>query len=360
MTIEVSGTQLAALVRGESISVGPSKRVITLDDGPFAVNPFEKKSYPAPHCGRPGEQGGSAPRSECSGASERDSANDLFQHIPGTKRWDAVRDALDAIDSVHEIDIWRTLPLKETRAANKGASYHIMFGSPNNFMIKLSDRYGETEEISIVHEIGHHIDHWLLGQNEPYAPRWFMATVANSLSGAGMSVSGIEDAIDRIRKYPVQLSDLVEEGEYEYIEPSDEISRAGLYLWDAIKKSQGYRDLENFKTYTGRVEIPNPPDDYFFGQRSNPDFETVKKVSEVNPIVLGVPFSLLRNFREPREIFARAYSQYVALRSGNERMILAVDENNRFAKSGSYPIAWEWDDFEPIANQFDSLFRSKR
>ena len=48
MTIEVSDIQLAALVRGERIAVGPSKRVITLDDGPFVV---QRHHGPGPHSG---------------------------------------------------------------------------------------------------------------------------------------------------------------------------------------------------------------------------------------------------------------------------------------------------------------------
>ena len=46
MTIEVSGKQLAALVRGEAIMIGPTKRVITLDDGPFVVNRHHAEIHP--------------------------------------------------------------------------------------------------------------------------------------------------------------------------------------------------------------------------------------------------------------------------------------------------------------------------
>jgi len=47
MTIEVTRTQFAALVRGETAVVGPSKRVIKLEDGPFEV----KHHGPGPHPG---------------------------------------------------------------------------------------------------------------------------------------------------------------------------------------------------------------------------------------------------------------------------------------------------------------------
>lgn len=60
MTIEVSGSQLAALVRGDAIMIGPTKRVITLDDGPFVVSGGPGSGHRG-HAGRPGEVGGSLP-----------------------------------------------------------------------------------------------------------------------------------------------------------------------------------------------------------------------------------------------------------------------------------------------------------
>lgn len=356
MTIEVNEKQLAALVRGDAVSVGPSKRVITLDDGPFVVN----RSYPAPHCGRPGERGGSAPRSECATGRDLDSARDLFQHIPKTKRWDVVRDSLDAIDAVHGIDVWEALPIQETRAKRKGASYHILERHPYRFMVNIHDEYGENTEISVVHEVGHHIDHWLLGEKEPYAPLWFSEAIAAQygLSHHQLSVCGNEDMVDRLSGYSVQDFDEIEGSEAwrETRTPSEEVSLKGIYLWDAITDSQAYRALQEYKS--GRQEIKPIPEDYFLGDRDNPEWVAANKTFD-RPIVTDVPFSVMRVLRTPREVFARAYTQYISVRSGDKDMTRAINENIDFASAGGMPIHWEWDDFEPIANSFDSLFRSK-
>lgn len=476
MTIEVNENQFAALVRGDAVSVGPSKRVVTLADGPFVVNrhygpgphkgtgtpqdvhgngakgetkvggmqvdrfaigdkkvtlavvdlrdghilqtadnetaeeagwhhnfwvdpryddllgndeaavvwfegqdatpwhfegPLPRelaekvmsqltlrnrysvvRSYPAPHCGREGERGGSAPRSECAAGYDRGSAHELIQHIPKTKRWDVVRDGLDAIDAVHGIDVWRSLPLKETRAKGKGASYHIKGGLPHGFMIKFHDDYGEDALTSVVHEVGHHIDHWLLGQKEPYAPLWFSESLAEQYGLEGkitISVTGMQDLVDSLKAYSLPGED------YFIAHPSEELAEKGFLLWDAIANSKANEDLLAFKSGSREVAVP---DDYFLGNRDNPTF-VASEARLKNPVILHVPFDTLRSLRRPREIFTRAYTQYIALRSGNEKMNRMINESNSFTKSGGTPIQWEWNDFEPIAGAFDELFRSK-
>ena len=355
MTIEVNENQFAALVRGDAVSVGPSKRVVTLADGPFVVN-----SYPAPHCGREGERGGSAPRSECSAGYDRDSANDIFQHIPKTKRWDAVRDSLSAIDSVHGIDIWEALPLQETRAEKKGGSYHIAGGKPKRMMIKFEDGYGESTEMSIVHETGHHIDHWLLGQSEPYGMLWFSEAVAEQYGKEGkisISVTGLQDMIDRLSSYSVQDDKMtlgVDELHFA-LEPSDEISEAGIYLWDAIANSPSYQKMMKFKSGHREVVVP---DDYFMGERDNPTW-SASEARIKNPVILDLPYGVTTVLKRPREVFTRAYTQYIAHRSGNENLTRAINETVDFTNAGGAPTQWEWDEFEPIAGAFDELFRRK-
>jgi hypothetical protein len=56
----------------------------------------------------------------------------------------------------------------------------------------------------------------------------------------------------------------------------------------------------------------------------------------------------------PVESFARAYSQWIATRSSNARLKQEVKE--RQAREGSL---WEPDDFEPIAREFDKIFKPK-
>jgi hypothetical protein len=62
--------------------------------------------------------------------------------------------------------------------------------------------------------------------------------------------------------------------------------------------------------------------------------------------------------RQPVEMFARGYSQWVALRSGNLMMRAQVDERNFLANRGGPRLQWQWDNFEPIAGAYDRLFRA--
>jgi hypothetical protein len=55
---------------------------------------------------------------------------------------------------------------------------------------------------------------------------------------------------------------------------------------------------------------------------------------------------------QPYEVFARSYAQWVAQRSGDADMIMEV---RRIRDGTRPPIQWDYDEFEPIANAFDSL-----
>jgi len=55
---------------------------------------------------------------------------------------------------------------------------------------------------------------------------------------------------------------------------------------------------------------------------------------------------------EEQEAFARAYSQYVALKSRNRRLARELG----VVKAFTYPAQWEENDFVPLARELDSLF----
>ena len=375
MTIEVSDKQFAALVRGGSAVVGPSKRIVSLDDGPFVVSHYG----PGPHPGTGtsqdvhGEGGGArgnysdkttALQKKYYRAAEAGSgdylpyeflrsSHDIFKHIPGTARWDRLRAVLDSIDKVHGINNWMALPLKETRAGGKGGSYHISDKMPQYFMIKFYDEYGESTEMSTVHEIGHYIDHWLLGEQEPYAPAWMSEVVGAQYGPDHQPAIGFtnrQDMVERIQKYPIQI------GQSDFDVPDGELVSAGISVWDAITDSQSYRELKEYNPGIKKVTGAELPDDYFLGDRPG----TPTRGNEDLTVSYQVPFAIQRNMLRPRENFARAYSQYIALRSENETMIRQVDEAIRFTnEGGGIPTNWEWDDFEPIAASFDRLFEKK-
>ncbi len=377
MTIEVTQAQFAAIVRGEAAVVGLSKRVVELKDGPFMVKHYGPGPHPGTGTSQDVHGSGGGARGNFSGPTvalrreyERTvnapgydasylnkefirSAHDIFKHIPGTARWDRVRQTLDAIDKVHGIDNWMPLPLNETRANTKGGSYHHRDKMPSKFMIKFYDEYGDGVEMSIAHEVGHYMDHWLLGEQEPYAPAWLSEVVGEQYGPNHRPVMGFtnrQDMVKRIQKYPIQI------GQSDFDVPDSEVVDIGVSIWDTITDSRAYRDLKVYKPGIKKMTGDELPQDFFDGERgSNAVFYGDPSLS----VTFDIPSAAKRSIIRPRENFARAYAQYIALRSGNETMIRQIDETNKFTKSGGMPLQWEWDDFEPIARGFDRLFKKK-
>ena len=58
------------------------------------------------------------------------------------------------------------------------------------------------------------------------------------------------------------------------------------------------------------------------------------------------------------ELWARSYAQYIAVRSGNAKMMAELRKEQAEQKSARVPITAQWqdDDFEPIARAFDTIF----
>jgi hypothetical protein len=57
------------------------------------------------------------------------------------------------------------------------------------------------------------------------------------------------------------------------------------------------------------------------------------------------------------EMFARAYAQYIAKKSGNPKMIQELKYRQGSPIAGSkYPDQWDDDDFEPIAKEIENIF----
>ncbi len=75
-----------------------------------------------------------------------------------------------------------------------------------------------------------------------------------------------------------------------------------------------------------------------------------------SPARYAVNRAYLRYLLEDREQFARAYAQYIAVRSKDARMLQQVEAINR---EGVYRRQWSDDDFEPIGRAFDALFTTK-
>lgn len=61
---------------------------------------------------------------------------------------------------------------------------------------------------------------------------------------------------------------------------------------------------------------------------------------------------------EPEELFARSYRQFVAVHSGDPRLLQAIgNRQNTPGYEIGYNIQWEDQDFEPIADALEKVFR---
>ena len=67
----------------------------------------------------------------------------------------------------------------------------------------------------------------------------------------------------------------------------------------------------------------------------------------------------LRYLTGPDEVFARAYAQWVTLRSGSPILRAQLEEVRADSKRGGYPEQWDDDDFLPLADELDRVFREK-
>ena len=56
-------------------------------------------------------------------------------------------------------------------------------------------------------------------------------------------------------------------------------------------------------------------------------------------------------------MFARAYTQYIAERTGDARMAEYIRGQN--AEDNAYKCQWERNDFKPVADAFDAMFAAK-
>jgi hypothetical protein len=58
---------------------------------------------------------------------------------------------------------------------------------------------------------------------------------------------------------------------------------------------------------------------------------------------------------ETREVWARSYAQYIAIKSGNPKLMAQLRRGQEFSRTG-YPDQWDDTDFEPVMTAMDNLF----
>jgi len=81
------------------------------------------------------------------------------------------------------------------------------------------------------------------------------------------------------------------------------------------------------------------------------DNDTWRSLRDDHSIPLSV--RARRYMTAPDEIFARAYAQWIALESGDPELKAAIERE----RAGPVPWTWTWEEFEAIAEAFDTLAR---
>jgi hypothetical protein len=70
---------------------------------------------------------------------------------------------------------------------------------------------------------------------------------------------------------------------------------------------------------------------------------------------------MIRYLVDKSELFARAFSQYIAYASGSEVLQQEVDVLRRATRRAMYyPLQWEGEDFKPVYEALDKLFTEKK
>ena len=273
------------------------------------------------HRGRPGKRGGSLPD-----AVAGENLRQYLTGIPKTPLWAPVNRAIDAIEKVHgvyplpELRVWRS------QSKQRRGAYHTIVTpdgqwQPESMSVvlnKLENAVGDKESraLTTAHEIGHFLDHVMFGRPDNF-------TTDDMIDGEA-SLPGQEDKLLAISFNP------------------DE-ARALQNWWEAVRNSDAYKAMAGLE-----------PGYYHIGR----DGMAHKGMGPSPFSYYKISPSLLNNWRQAREYFARSYAQYIAVRSGDPWMLNEVESELEVARKDIAYTQWEEDDFEPIADAFDKLFDS--
>lgn len=91
--------------------------------------------------------------------------------------------------------------------------------------------------------------------------------------------------------------------------------------------------------------------------QSNPTSSTVEVNSKGKTYNLNVDPPYVSYLLEKKEIFARSYAQYIAVRSGDTTLLSQI--NAKANNERGYPSQWKAEDFEEVAIAMDNIFKKK-
>ena len=204
--------------------------------------------------------------------------------VPAGRAFDPVRRALEAIDSVHGDGVLPLLPVIRTRGRVQVGAYEWNEHTGESLRLSFSST-GTHPELSVVHEIGHFLDHRGLGRR-------------------GELGSAIGAALNLLR---------------------------------AIEVTEAFARLQALRLRR-RVRVKTP---------IREEFETVNQ-------------RLVLYLLDPRELFARAYAQFIALASGDAALVEQLNDLRSSRRGTVYHDIWEDDDFSGVATEFVRLFERRR
>ncbi len=234
--------------------------------------------------------------------------------VPAGKKWDWARKALAALDRVHSDGVLEDLPLKDSSARTYLGAYSFRFNKGKSIAISGAGQKAHPYN-TLFHETGHWLDH-LAVKNPELAGR---------------------DAVLAQYRFTTQAT------------------------------GRGFDPLLD----EWRDATMNSPTVKVLGQWRNR--------GEGSP--LGVAADHIAYLLRSDEVWARSYAQYVALRSGDNEALAELRLMQRGVKRATsgpiststrmntkplghepdpdtwdYPVVWQDDEFEPIAQAFDRLF----
>ncbi|RZU28315.1 hypothetical protein EV284_6481 [Streptomyces sp. BK022] len=228
----------------------------------------------------------------------------------------AVDRARKAIAKVHGVpDVVPVLPvITQVDRAGKlpAAGEYLVSPSPGGAAEPVSlfiSPTGVQPALTAVHEIGHVLDHLLLGAGRD----WF------ATSGRGEPVHVDDDLTD---------------------------------WWAAVERSKPYQLLRLMQ-----LRLRN---------KDTVHWSVIRHPSTGEERPVSVTRGEVDYYVSPREMFARAYAQWIALRSGDPVLLqlLKNDIERGFGNiisglSGWYPRQWPEEDFAEIAAELDAIFAAR-
>jgi hypothetical protein len=108
-----------------------------------------------------------------------------------------------------------------------------------------------------------------------------------------------------------------------------------------------------FAQFRSAVEA-SPTYQVLKGRQSEKTFQLTKPSGMV--INYDIDRKFLKYVLGDDEVWARAYSQYIAVRSGDDVMMAEIAKWRTMNSHQVYPLQWTDDEFEPIAAAIDKLF----